>query len=342
MNEGYKENYIYFSAFDKNLKNIYLEDKDKYIVLSGIIFHTNFQDKYEKLREKEFYFSYSVYEKETGIKRTKLQRIIKELERDGFIKWIYKSDTRYKESIIRLNFEHGKGYGKRYGRGYGKEYDEITENATVSGCWDMVKSTEKDTVKDTYSKNISTNISILHKEETNYYGESKKDIRNIYKQFNALKKYDNHKELIHKYQEIHGTDVVVLAILESANRGKLEIYYIRSVLDDWLSKGLRNREQIIIHLKNWQENKKLAKEKREKKVSKQATSTNYKSSNEGRMRFNNFEPRVYDYDDLEKKLLGWDKDEDDESQENGQANKSESICRLLEKKKQESLTQPVK
>ncbi len=27
--------------------------------------------------------------------------------------------------------------------------------------------------------------------------------------------------------------------------------------------------------------------------------------------FNNFEPREYDYDDLEKKLLGWDKDDEE-------------------------------
>lgn len=27
--------------------------------------------------------------------------------------------------------------------------------------------------------------------------------------------------------------------------------------------------------------------------------------------FNNFEPRQYDYEDLEKKLLGWDKDDEE-------------------------------
>ena len=32
----------------------------------------------------------------------------------------------------------------------------------------------------------------------------------------------------------------------------------------------------------------------------------YNNSNTG---FNNFEPRSYDYDSLEKKLLGWDNDD---------------------------------
>ena len=31
------------------------------------------------------------------------------------------------------------------------------------------------------------------------------------------------------------------------------------------------------------------------------------SSNVNPMKFNNFEAREYDYDDLENKLLGWDK-----------------------------------
>lgn len=33
------------------------------------------------------------------------------------------------------------------------------------------------------------------------------------------------------------------------------------------------------------------------------------------LKFNNFEPREYDYDDLEKKLIGWDKEEVEEIQE---------------------------
>lgn len=33
------------------------------------------------------------------------------------------------------------------------------------------------------------------------------------------------------------------------------------------------------------------------------------------LKFNNFEAREYDYDDLEKKLLGWDKNEEEEQEE---------------------------
>ncbi len=45
-------------------------------------------------------------------------------------------------------------------------------------------------------------------------------------------------------------------------------------------------------------------EKKEKNNKKQ---TNYKNSNIKELKFNNFDPREYDYDKLEKKLLGWDK-----------------------------------
>ena len=36
-------------------------------------------------------------------------------------------------------------------------------------------------------------------------------------------------------------------------------------------------------------------------------SLNEEADDSKKLRFNNFEPRKYDYDELEKKLLGWDK-----------------------------------
>ena len=305
-------NYIFFSAFDKNLKNMYLADKSKFLVLSGIIFNTNFTEKYQELGKNECYFSYSVYEKKTGVAKKKLQRIIRELIEDEFIEWVYKSNTKNKESIIRLNFRHGKGYGKRYSKGYSKGYDEMLENREVEDNKDIVKDTVKDTVEDTLSKYMSRNKSILQEEET-LINEFDKDILKIYQQFNLEYKYEEQRQFIRNFREEFNKEIIELAVIESAKRGKLDIAYISAVLNDWRNKGFTNREQVIINLDEWIQKNKQIKCDRENRVKEKA---NYNSTkrNLDKVGFNNFTPRKYDYDSLEKKLLGWD--EDDSEDEN--------------------------
>lgn len=61
--------------------------------------------------------------------------------------------------------------------------------------------------------------------------------------------------------------------------------------------GIRNMKYVKGILKNWKTNGFKA-EKPKKNYSKKESGTG----------FNNFEPRQYDYDSLEKKLLGWDDD----------------------------------
>lgn len=77
----------------------------KYNVLSYIVFETNFNpDGYKGLKKFELYFTYSsTLEDLKGyeITKKKLQSIMKELEEDGYIEWIYKSNTKSKPSIIR-------------------------------------------------------------------------------------------------------------------------------------------------------------------------------------------------------------------------------------------------
>ena len=68
------------------------------------------------------------------------------------------------------------------------------------------------------------------------------------------------------------------AIEIAAENGARNLKYVTKILENWKSKG-----------KDYKPNK--------------------NNSNEPKpLRFNNFEPREYDYDKLEKKLLGWDDD----------------------------------
>ncbi|MBP3930809.1 MAG: DnaD domain protein [Peptostreptococcaceae bacterium] len=76
--------------------------------------------------------------------------------------------------------------------------------------------------------------------------------------------------------EIYTAKWVMDAATEAMNRGKINYKYVLGILQNWKSKG-----------------------------------KDIKASNKGQeinpLKFNNFEAREYDYDDLEAKLLGWDK-----------------------------------
>lgn len=81
---------------------------------------------------------------------------------------------------------------------------------------------------------------------------------------------------------------------ERLNRADFK--YIDGILSKWFKDNIKTLEDVAIkdnqHKSNFNKNK-------------LATNTN-KNKTPG---FNNFEPRSYDYDSLEKKLLGWDTDD---------------------------------
>ncbi|MFW2502382.1 hypothetical protein [Clostridium diolis] len=148
---------IFFKRFDGTVRKIFFEDKDKYIVLSWIIFRTNYQEEYQGLKRNECYFSYSVVEKECSVSRGKLQKILLELEKENFIVWVHKSKVRHTQSIIYLI--ENEQYGKQYGTQYGKSYSKNVENTSVKVNYNTVNSMVANTVNNTSSRNISKNIS---------------------------------------------------------------------------------------------------------------------------------------------------------------------------------------
>ena len=77
---------------------------------------------------------------------------------------------------------------------------------------------------------------------------------------------------------IHEEKYILMAIAAAIQRNKGDINYITGILKNWLSEGYPKTKEEM-------ENK----------------STKEKE----KLKFNNFEGRVYDYDDLEQRLLGW-------------------------------------
>ena len=85
--------------------------------------------------------------------------------------------------------------------------------------------------------------------------------------------------------------VIIMAITEAVNYNAKTIKYISKVLNSWISKGIKTAEQVIAYQKQW-------------------TSNNSNSSNNSGSRyvksgsFCDYTQRTYDFDLLEKQLLG--------------------------------------
>lgn len=85
---------------------------------------------------------------------------------------------------------------------------------------------------------------------------------------------------------IHKENYVKLALDEAIERKKFDMNYINGILNNWRKEGYPKTYEEMDFEKSKGSNFVISKEK-------------------PNLRFNNFEPRKYDYEDLEKKLLGW-------------------------------------
>ncbi len=238
---GLSEGIIFFNAFNGLVRNVFTEDKEKYLILSWIIFNTNYQEQYKGLKRNQCFFSYSTIEKCCCIKRKKLQRIMKELEEDGFIEWILKSNSKGKESVLALKI----GYGSEYSLGYGLGYGSNSINTGVEVAIDTVGDTVQDTVEDTLSKNISKNISnnIYSAKNDNYVDKKKENIKLIYDHWNS-KGIIKHKNLtsviekaIEKSMNVYSTKDIVQAIDVYSEILKSRFYFnYKWSLNDFLNR----------------------------------------------------------------------------------------------------------
>lgn len=77
---------------------------------------------------------------------------------------------------------------------------------------------------------------------------------------------------------------------ERLNRADFK--YIDGILNSWFKDNIKTLQDIEL--------------KDRKKINAKAISTESSASKKGKGKFNNYEQRSYDFDDLERKLLGWD------------------------------------
>lgn len=106
-------------------------------------------------------------------------------------------------------------------------------------------------------------------------------------------------ELLEHYKK---NSVKVIGLNLNALKSCISIHgkdHARSAIDKSLEVNKPSMKYINGILKNW---------KREGYPALDNTESNYKAGSAKPLRFNNFKSRDYDYDSLEKALLGWDKD----------------------------------
>ena len=127
---------------------------------------------------------------------------------------------------------------------------------------------------------------------------SKTDEINLVKEFeeNICELKKTTKPKFYKLAEENNSDMVLAVIEECANTSVASYKGFEVAFTSYLERNCKTKEDVI----------KAAAEYRIKKKVKRTYRKKSNDTGQYPKKFNNFEPRQYDYDSLEKKLLGWD------------------------------------
>lgn len=181
-----------------------------------------------------------------------------------------------------------------------KNYDSAIENFTVQ---------ESEIFRPNNTNTNNTNI-ILEEEETHHEVEVDPKVFKMYRECITNNVSDRELLTLEVLQNSVGKELLNKAIILANMKNGKNLGYIQTVLQDWNEKGLNTIEKVNNYLTQWVTMNKKAKENREKQTKKKSESKFNKSieiiNNKKPSTFNNFEQRTYDFEDLEKKLLGWD------------------------------------
>ena len=142
-----------FFKFNEDMRKIFNEDIDKYNILTWIIYNTNYQEEGNGLKKYQCYISSASISKCAGIQLTKVKRLLKTLENEGFISYAYKSNSKKSPSIIYVDF--------------------IAKNNLKSEPVDEpVDEPVSEPLSINISKNISKNISNIYIEQNEFAHDS--------------------------------------------------------------------------------------------------------------------------------------------------------------------------
>lgn len=159
-----------FYMIGEDIQRLIVEDQDKYLVTSWIIFNTNYQAEYKDLKQFESYITINGLMDNLNLSRAKIQRILKELLNDNMIEYTFKSNTKNKPSIIKANFiANNQIY----------HYDNNTNNDTVNN-------TDNNTNNNTVVNVENTKSEVVDKTNNNTNDNTNNNTDNL-----TLSKYNN-------------------------------------------------------------------------------------------------------------------------------------------------------
>lgn len=186
--------------------------------------------------------------------------------------------TIYKDEKSKLRIKENGAYTLNQNKGLPLVYQDETKVLPGQPSIDKTREEEnrldKDSVDKTREENVSLSV-FKHLEKCGIVITTRLD----------GSQYSRLLELIEADIELYGAQWVKDAADLAVTSGKYNLGYVEGILRNWKAEGREDK-------------------------SKESKKTKF-APNPKTAGFNNFEPRDYDYDDLEKKLLGWDKDDEE-------------------------------
>ena len=163
-----------FFMFSGEMRKLLLKDQNTYLVKSWLIFNTNYTDSYKDLKKFECYFSYRAIAENINISISQVQKIIKQLIQDKEIEYSYKSTSKKKSSILKVNFIANSSIYNTVksveNTGVELYLDTVNENApvdntvhntvgnTVDNTVETVENTESQVIANTLTNTVDNTV----------------------------------------------------------------------------------------------------------------------------------------------------------------------------------------
>jgi DnaD/phage-associated family protein len=216
------------------------------------------------------------------LSKNRCSEVIKSLEQKGFIKITYVTGENDKKNIEKriLKLVEKSNRGIRFLEG---GYSEKCEENNID-------------------------INKLNKEEETHIGLwITTEVIDKYKECISKQISDKELTILVELQATMGKELIIKAIDVAVKNNGKNLRYISTVLKDWKNKGFRTIDDVDQHFAEWATKNQKAKENREKQVERRARDSDINEKSPITNFANYPGQRNYDWDNLEKKLLGWDK-----------------------------------
>lgn len=183
-----------------------------------------------------------------------------------------------------------------------KKINPLTENTdvdlTISG-----KSVNGNTVNEKAVNITNTNLPNTNLPSTNLLVVEAEQLF----EDNICKLKKTTKTQFEKYCTNYDVDFIMATIELCAEINTESFAGFKTIISGYIDKGIITKQDLKTYVAEYRSQSKKLRDKerakREARANKKPETYNTKSSN-----FNNFEQRTYDFEDLERKLLGWDND----------------------------------